>query len=241
MNTYLLGKEIKTPYNSNKVLDMMPPSVSAPKPSATFKPSLTTYNIPVTNPSVAMKKQTSVISMDTKQPVSMTNQIATISMDLKPPIAMPIQTHPTQTKQQVAIPIQPHIAKMEKPIIITPLPHIVMEHQAQHEPVCPDIKKDLDEIKKKLNKIEEHETTDKSVFIPQSSDAGLLLAKQAGLNPNKLISQYQLEKSKFVVNREYFDSEQTCTKICDTVVDKITYANLVLLLVLVFFIYLMKN
>jgi hypothetical protein len=257
MNTFLLGKVIRTPYNnSNQVLDMMPPSVSAPKPSATFKPDLTTNNTMKGNmqvkpildqmseqPANVMTMSSNLDIMSTKPPVNMMNQAVTKQMEVKPPVNMMNQTVTKQmaVKPAVTMTTQPVMTQMAvKPAVTMTTQPVMTQMAVKPEPVCPDIKKDLEEIKKKLNKVEENESIKKE-FVPQSSDAGLLLAKQAGLNPTKLVSSYHSQKSKLISNREYFDSEQTCNQVCNTVVDYINYTNVGILLILVFFIYLMRK
>jgi hypothetical protein len=217
MNTFLLGKEIKTLGSNNQqtankpLLDMMP--TPGPKPMLQTAPVHGNLSVPPV-------KTDAVIPKVMVSPLPMVKSTE--------PVMMPIKTSVIIPKLDVTV-------------------HEKIKHNVERieESGCPEIKRDLEEIKRKLNIISGHDNLSaQELSIPQGSDSALLLAKQAGLNPNALVARHNAKKRAHKGHRrEYFDfdPQQTCTQVCTTVVDNITYTNLVLLIVLVLFIYLMRN
>ena len=224
MNTFLLGKEIKTLGSNIKqdlnkptpLLDMMPGNIN--------------------------KQTTQTIPVQGNISLGATNSIP----PLKTETVMPkLLVTPQSTMVKSTVPI---IEPVKTTVIMPKVDVIVHEKIKNHindlkEVNCPDIKKDLEEIKRKLNILSGHDNLSAhELSIPQGSDSALLLAKQAGLNPDALVARHQATKKvRNGHKREYFDPQQTCTQACTTIVDNITYTNLVLLIVLVIFIYLMRN
>ena len=147
-----------------------------------------------------------------------------------------LNTMPTKpTLQTIQKPVLSAMHNMPVMPVMTTMPKLSMENQS-----CHDIRKDLDEIKKKLDR-DIHAHSLNGASIPQSSDSALLVAKQAGLDPKLLVSKHEMIKTGIVRKREYFNPQETCVVACNTIIDNITYTNMVLLLVLVFLIYLIKN